>query len=62
MLTNSEKCDINKSKELTEAQLDFLEVCQQLGWGKIELTVQNGEPAYSRVIEHTHQHKKPNNL
>lgn len=47
-----------KKEELTEAQLHFLACCRELGWGKMEVTVQNGEPAFSRVLEVTHQHKK----
>ena len=45
-------------EDLTEAQLDFLRTCQEIGWGKLEVHVQNGEPAFSRETERTHQHKK----
>ena len=30
--------------ELTKAQLNFLKYCKEFGWGKIEVTVKNGEP------------------
>lgn len=54
-MTNETKSAI---KDITEAQRDFLSVCEKLGWGKIELIVKNGEPATSRIIEWTHQHKR----
>jgi len=57
-LTKGENCDSLKEVDLTEAQLDFLKFCKEFGWGKLEVVVQAGEPAFSREIERTHQHKK----
>lgn len=45
-------------KEITDAQKDLLQLCKDVGWGKIEVIVQNGEPDHSRVLEWTHKHRK----
>ena len=57
-MTKSNDCASLETIEITEAQADFLKTCKEIGWGKLEVTVQNGEPAYSRELERTHQHKK----
>ena len=57
-MTRLEKGAYTKNQELTEAQLDFLETCREIQWGKLEVTVQAGEPAYTRLLEKTYQHKK----
>ena len=54
----ADKPIIQSKSDMSEAQADFLQCCEKLGWGKIEVTIQNGEPAFSRVLEVTHQHKK----
>lgn len=59
-LTENKKGDINQCKELTQAQVDFLETCQEIEWGKLEVLVQDGEPSFSRLLEKTYQHKKKN--
>ena len=58
ILTPDGVCATVIVNELSEAQVDFLRCCQNLGWGKLEVTVQDGEPAFSKVIEQTHRHKK----
>ncbi|MBU1067027.1 hypothetical protein KKE60_04540 [Patescibacteria group bacterium] len=45
-----------KEMELTKPQTDFLEFCMKYGWGKLEVTVKNGEPVFSRELEHDHKH------
>ena len=57
-MTNSEKGVYTENKEITETQLDFLNICQEIQWGKLEVVIQNGEPVFSRELERTHQHKK----
>ena len=47
---------MEKGKELSVAQLNFLDFCKEFGWGKLEVTVKNGEPVMSREIEHDHKH------
>ena len=42
--------------ELTKAQRAFIDFCKDFGWGKLEVTVKNGEPVKSREIEHDHKH------
>ena len=39
-------------EELTIAQQNFLKYCKQFGWGKIEVTVKNGEPVMVSPIKH----------
>ena len=45
-----------KDKELSKTQLAFLEFCKNFGWGKIEVTIVNGEPVGSKELEKTHRH------
>ena len=35
---------------LTKAQTAFLAYCKSFGWGKLEVTVKNGEPVMISVI------------
>ena len=49
----------NKSaitKEITKTQADFLEYLEKFGWGKLEVTIVNGEPVASKELEKTHRH------
>ena len=55
-MTESEKGDITNNKELSKTQLNFLEFCKRFGWGKVEVTVVNGEPVGSKELEKTHRH------
>ena len=55
-LTTPNNCDITENKELSKAQLNFLEFCQKFGWGKLEVTVVRGEPVASKELEKTHRH------
>ncbi len=41
-----------EDKELTEAQRKFLEYCQKIGWGKIEVIIKNGEPVMAIQAYH----------
>ncbi len=43
-MTYNLRDDIIKSNILTKAQIKFLEYCKELGYGKVEVTVKNGEP------------------
>ncbi len=45
-----------KEMVLTKAQTDFLEFCTKYGWGKLVVTVKNGDPVFSRELEHDHKH------
>ena len=36
--------------KLTKAQTSFLAYCKSFGWGKLEVTVKNGEPVMISVI------------
>jgi len=53
-LTNNNKGVI--LKEITETQADFLEFLEEFGWGKIEVTVKNGEPVMSKELVKEHKH------
>ena len=48
-MTSSEKLVYNK--ELSKTQLNFLEYCEKFGWGKLEVTVKNGEPVLVTPIK-----------
>ena len=52
-MTNTEKCDLIEKEELTKAQKNFLDYCQKFGWGKLEITVKDGEPTIARIMEQT---------
>ena len=43
-------------REITKVQASFLEFCKEFGWGKIEVTVKNGEPVMSKEIVREHKH------
>lgn len=43
-LDNKSKGSIINSTELSKSQQKFLEYCKTFGWGKLEVTVKNGEP------------------
>lgn len=50
-MTNSDRCALI-DKELSKAQRDFLDLCQKIGFGKInEVIVQNGEPVYASTVK-----------
>jgi hypothetical protein len=40
-------------EELTKAQIAFLEYCKEFGWGRLEVTIKNGEPTIARIVEQT---------
>ncbi len=48
--------DEKEDMVLTKSQIAFLEFCKRFGWGKLEVTVKNGEPVMSRELEHDHKH------
>lgn len=52
-MTNPNKC---VSVEITEAQKNFLEFCEKYGWGKLEVTIKNGQPVLSKELERVHKH------
>ncbi len=37
-------CAIIEIDTLTKAQLSFLKFCKELGYGRIRVTIKNGEP------------------
>ena len=39
------------AEELTKAQKNFLDYCKQFGWGKLEVTIKNGEPVMVSPIK-----------
>ncbi len=55
-MTNNPKCDNVRIDTLTKAQLNFLEFCKEFGWGKVEVTISDGEPVGSKELEKTHRH------
>ncbi len=55
-MTNNSKCDNIRIDTLTKAQLNFLEFCKEFGWGKVEVTIRDGEPVGSKELEKTHRH------
>jgi hypothetical protein len=46
----------NSGSVLTKAQRNFIEFCKEFEWGKLEVTVRNGEPVASKELEKTHRH------
>ncbi len=46
-LTSKNNC---VTLELTKAQIKFLEYCKEFGWGKLEVTIKNGEPVMSNIV------------
>lgn len=55
-MTNQNNCVNLKTVEVTQAQLSFLEFCKEYGWGRLEVTVKNGEPVMSREVVRDHKH------
>ena len=37
--------------DLTKCEKDFLAFCQEFGWGKIEVTIKNGQPVMASPIK-----------
>lgn len=37
--------------ELSKAQLAFLTYCKEFGWGKLEVTIKNGQPVMVSPIK-----------
>ena len=37
--------------EITKAQENLLKLCKDCGWGKIEVTVKNGQPVMAIIIK-----------
>jgi len=46
-LTNNKKGII---VEINLTQKAFLDYCKEFGWGKLEVTVKNGEPVMANVV------------
>jgi len=40
-----------KEIELTKAQSSFLEYCKRFGWGKVEVTIKDGQPVMVSPIK-----------
>ena len=55
-MTNLDKYASVNNKDLSKAQLNFLEYLKRFGWGKLEVTVVNGEPVGSKELEKTHRY------
>jgi len=58
-LTNPSKPIILIKVDISRTQLNFLECCKKFGWGKLEVSVVNGEPVASKELEKTHRHDVP---
>ena len=43
-MTNPEKGTTINNKELSKAQLKFLQDCERFGWGKIQVEIKDGQP------------------
>ena len=43
-MTNAMASDKIKFEELTKAQKALIDYCMELGWGKFEIIVKDGEP------------------
>ncbi len=39
--------------DISKTQQKFLDYCKQFGWGKLEVTIKNGEPTIARIVEQT---------
>ena len=50
-MTNNPKCDNVRIDTLTKAQLNFLNYCKELGWGKVEVVIKGGEPVLATKKE-----------
>jgi len=46
-LTNNKK---SITIEISLAQKAFLDYCKEFGWGKLEITVKNGEPVMANIV------------
>lgn len=54
-MTKDDKCATNINKELTKAQQDFLDFCKELGYGKAEVLIRDGQPVYASYIKQDHK-------
>ena len=50
-MTSSDRSAITDNKELSKAHLSFIVFCKKFGWGKLEVTVKNGEPCMVSPIK-----------
>ena len=48
-MTNKDSNAILNIDALSKAQLAFLEFCKEIGWGKFEVEVRNGEPVMGHI-------------
>ena len=46
----------NVSVKISEAQKNFLEFCEEFAWGKLEVSIKNGQPVLSKELVHDHKH------
>jgi len=52
-LTQGQKGDINNSRELTKGWVEFIDLCEEMGYGKIqEVIIRDGEPVYASIAKH----------
>lgn len=47
-MTENKSCE---TIEVTEHQKAFLDYCQELGYGKIEVVIRDGEPVYGTQVK-----------
>ena len=42
--------------KLTDTEKRFLAFCKEFGWGKLEVTIKDGQPVLSRELVHDYKH------
>lgn len=55
-MTNSDNSDNLAKVEISKTQKSFLDFCKEYKWGKLEVTVKNGEPVFSKELVKEHKH------
>ena len=49
-MTNEYKHVRLTERELTKTQSEFLAFCEDFGWGKLEVSIKNGEPVMAAPV------------
>jgi len=52
----ADKPIIQNKSDVSEAQADFLRLCEEVHYGTLEVKIKDGQPVMSKIIEQWRKH------
>lgn len=56
MTEMADKPIIQNKSDVSEAQADFLRLCEEVHYGTLEVKIKDGQPVMSKIIEQWRKH------